>query len=172
MKKLLMISMVFMLCFAFGCQEEGEDMEEVAAVDIAAEKTNVQAVLDNYAKAWETLDFELFSSVFSHDSGLVIFSAVPSENLIGWEAFQEEIQKTFAENEAVEVTFRDVVIKVYGTGDLAWVTSLEDWKLMNQDQIVSDEGARMTWILEKQDGQWKVIHAHWSLPQEEDTTTQ
>jgi hypothetical protein len=43
---------------------------------------------------------------------------------------------------------------------------------MQQDQLVSDEGARMTWILEKQDGQWVAKHAHWSLPQENSTTNQ
>jgi len=163
--------MVFWLCFAFGCQETGEEIPAEPVVDVEMEKANVQAVLDNYARAWETLDFELFSNVFSHDSDLVIFSAVPSKSYTGWESFKEDIEKTFAENEAVEVAFRDVVINVHGSGDLAWVTCHEDWKLINQDEIVSDEGARMTWILKKRDGQWVVGHAHWSLPQEDDTTT-
>jgi len=166
-----MVSLIFLLCFAFGCQEQGEEIVEKPAVDIAAEKANVQAVLDNYAKAWEASDFELFSNVFSRDSDLVVFSAVPSKAYIGWGTFQEDIQETFAESESVEITFRDVVINVHGSGDLAWVTCHEDWKLMHQDQLVSDEGARMTWILEKQDGQWVVIHAHWSLPQEEEMTS-
>ena len=169
MKKLLIISLVFLLCFAFGCQKQGEEMIEEPAVDIDAEKANVQAVLDNYAKAWETSDFELFSNVFSHDFDLVIFSAVPSKSLVGWEAFQEDVQKTFADSEGVEIGFRDVAIKVHSFGDLAWVTCHEDWKLMHQDELVSDEGARMTWILEKRNGRWVVVHAHWSLPQEEDT---
>jgi uncharacterized protein (TIGR02246 family) len=172
MKKLLMVSLVFLLCFAFGCQEQGEEMTEEPAVDIVTEKANVQAVLDNYARAWETLDFELFSDVFSHDPGLVVFSAVPSESYMGWEAFQKGVQKTFKESEGVEIAFQDVAITVHSSGNLAWVTCREDWKLMHQDQPVSDEGARMTWILEKQDGQWKVIHAHWSLPQENNTTNQ
>jgi len=164
-----MLSLVFLLCFALGCQEQGEEIAEDPTVDIQAEKANVQAVLDNYAKAWETSDFELFSNVFSHDSDLVIFSAVPSKSLAGWDAFQEDVQKTFAESEGIEIAFRDVAINIHGSGNLAWVTSREDWKLMYQDQPVSDEGARMTWILEKRDGRWVVVHAHWSLPQKEDT---
>lgn len=169
MKKVIIVSLVFLLCCAFGCQKQAEKIIEEPVVDIDAEKANVQAVLDNYAQAWETLDFELFSNVFSHDSDLVIFSAVPSKSYLGWEAFQEDVQKTFAESEGVEIGFRDVAIKVQGKCNLAWVTCHEDWKLMHQDEPVSDEGARMTWILEKRNGQWVVVHAHWSLPQEEDT---
>ncbi|MGD9346465.1 MAG: SgcJ/EcaC family oxidoreductase [Candidatus Aminicenantes bacterium] len=164
MKKLFMVlSLVFLLCFTFGCQQ-GEEVTEEPAVDLEAEKANVQAVLNQYVEAWENLDIELFSKVFSHDDDIVIFSASPNKRYVGWEVFREDVQKSFHEMTSVEISFRDISIEVHASGNIAWLSCLEDWDFVYQGQPVSDEGARVTWILEKRNGQWVIIHAHWSMP--------
>ena len=165
MKKLLFIlPLVILLCFTFSCEKEDDDVAEEPVVDIESEKANVQAVLDQYTKAWETLDFEMFSKAFSHDDDLVIFSATPNKRYIGWEEFKDDVQKSFMEIENVEITFRDITIKVHASGNIAWLSCLEDWEFIYQGEPVSDEGARVTWILEKHNGQWVITHAHWSMP--------
>jgi len=173
-KQLLMVlPLVLLLCFTLSCQqgeEVGVEAEE-PVVDIEAEKANVQAVLNQYTKAWEALDFELFSEVFSHDDDMVIFSASPNKRYVGWEVFKEDVQKSFKEIESIEISFRDIFIKVHASGNIAWLSCFEDWDFVYQGQPVRDEGARVTWILEKRNGKWVIIHAHWSLPSMEETTT-
>ncbi|MFC2142494.1 YybH family protein [Acidobacteriota bacterium] len=138
-------------------------------MDIVAEKANVQSVLNQYTKAWETLDIGLFSKVFSHDDNMVVFSASPNKRYVGWELFKEGVQNSFKEIESAKISFRDILIKVHASGNIAWLSCLEDWDFVYQGQPVSDEGARVTWILEKRDGQWVIIHAHWSMPPKAET---
>jgi len=55
MKKLLMIiPLVFLLCFAFGCQKKAEEAKPT--VDIEAEKSAVKALIDDWIKCIETED--------------------------------------------------------------------------------------------------------------------
>ena len=172
MKKYLsVIPLVLLVCFVVGCQQPVEEVAEEPAVDIEAEKENVQAVLNQYAEAWETLDIESFSNVFSHDDDLVIFSASPNKRYVGWEIFNEDVQKSYEEIENVEISFRDISIRVHASGTIAWLSCLEDWNFVFQGQSISDEDARVTWILEKRDGKWVIIHAHWSMPPAGETDT-
>ena len=170
MKRLFyVIPLVCLLCLGFGCQK-GEEVAEEPVVDVESEKAGVRAVLDQYANAWKTLDFEQFSQVFSHDDDMVIFSATPNKRYIGWEEFQADVQESFKEVEKIEIVFRDVVVKVHASCHMAWLSCLEDWDFVYQGQTVRDEGARVSWVLEKREGRWVIIHAHWSMPPEAEET--
>jgi hypothetical protein len=167
MKKLLMIiPLVFLLCFTFSCQQKGEEVAEEPAVDVEAEKANVKLVMEQYVKAWKTLDMDLYSSIFSHAEDLVIFN-VDKERTVGWEALKEGVLKSFEQYKDVEATFRDVVIDVHVSGGVAWLSCLEDWNYVFQGEPGTSVGVWTTWVLEKQDSIWVIVHAHWSSPKEE-----
>lgn len=165
-KKLMFFALALGLCFVCGCKTE---LDDVAGMDLEAEEANVRSVLDQYVQAWEALDMNLFSQVFSHGEDLIVFSASPYKRYVGWKTFSEDVQNSFKEMEKVSISFREVNIKVHASGTVAWLSCLEDWAFAYQGQLVKDAGARVTWILEKRNGDWVTIHAHWSLPSEETT---
>jgi uncharacterized protein (TIGR02246 family) len=123
-KKLLSIlPLVILLCFTFGCQQ-GEDAAEKPAVDSEAEKANIRMLFDQYAEAWESLNTDHFSEIFSDDADMVIFDAQTIH--VGWEAFKELLQNSFDLMNDVNITFRDYSIKVHRSGTTAWLSTLED----------------------------------------------
>lgn len=167
MKKILMIiPLVILLCFTFGCPYFSEDVAEEPKVDIEVEKANVKLVMEQYVKAWKTLDMDLYSSIFSHAEDLVLFNEMDKERTVGWEALKEGVLKSFEQCKDVEVTFRDVVIDVHASGGVAWLSCLEDWNYVFQGEPGTDVGVWTTWVLEKQDSIWVIVHAHWSSPKE------
>jgi uncharacterized protein (TIGR02246 family) len=165
MKKLLLIlSLVFLLCFTFNCQQ-GDEVAEEPVVDVETEKANIQSVFDQYADAWKSSNIDLFAEIFSHDADMVIFDTETRYD--GWEAWQERLQNSFDLINDVNVTFRDYSIKVHPSGTIAWLSAFEDAAWISQDQPDEVKGMRVTWVLEKIEGKWIIVEGHWSVSEEE-----
>jgi len=167
MKKLLLvIPLVILLCFTFGCQQYYEEVAEEPAVDVEAEKANIRTVLDQYAEAWKSSNIDHFSKIFSHDVDMVIFDS--QKRYVGWEAWQERLQNSIELIEDVNVTFREYSIKVHPSGTIAWLSAFEDatWTLEGQPDEVT--GMRITWVLEKIEGKWIIVEGHWSVSEQEE----
>ena len=166
MKRLLtIIPLVILLCFTFGCQQGEEVAEEPEpVVDIEAEKTAVKALIDDFVKFWETEDMELFSKVFAHDDDMVVFGTDAAEHWIGWEQFKESAQKQFESMENIQLTTRELGIKVHKSGEVAWVSFLMDGKGEAMGEPFSLEGVRFTGVMEKRNGDWVIVQYHVSVP--------
>jgi uncharacterized protein (TIGR02246 family) len=156
MKDLIMFLLVVAFIALNSCAKQ---------VDIEAEKTNVQSVLSRYVKAWETLDAEMYLKNFAHDTDMVIFSSIPTVSYVGWETFKEVVQEGFGKYGNTKVSFSDERVKVHPSGNVAWLSCYFDFDFVSEGQPTSVKGIRTTWILEKRNGNWVIVHAHWSLPQ-------
>lgn len=164
MKKLLMvIPLVFLLCFTFGYQQS-EEVAEEPAVDIEAEKAAVRAVLDDWIKCIETEDIELFSKIIAHDDDMVSFGTDAAEHWVGWESIKESVQKQFESVENADISIRELVIKVHNSGEVAWVSLLMDFKGEAMGEPFSVEGMRVTGVMEKRNGNWVFVQSHSSMP--------
>ena len=167
MKKLLLIlPLVFLLCFTFGCQKQAEEVavEPEPAVDIEAEKAEVKALIDDFVLGWETDDSELFSKIFAHDDDMTMFGTDAAEHFVGWEPIKESIQKQFDASENIQVATRELSIKVHKSGEVAWVSYLMDLKGESMGEPFSIEGMRITVVMEKRNGNWLIVQVHASVP--------
>ena len=165
MKKLLMIlPMVFLLCFTFGCQK-AEEVAEEPAVDVEAEKANVIAVLNRAVLAVNAIDAESYLENYCKDNDIVLFG--DTSRIVGFDAWRETIQKGFEQYDSAEVSLRDVVIKISPSGDVSWLTCYLDLKSVVQGEKRNEKGTSATYVLEKRNGKWLIVHAHWSTPKAE-----
>lgn len=157
MKKLFVLFLGIAIMAISACTEK---------VDIEAEKPKIQSILDQYVQAWKTEDIEIFAKIFAQDEDMVVVFADKAEPLIGWYSFKEAINEWFesVESEGFNVSFRDQLIKVNASGNVAWLSCIEDGNFIYQDQPVSIEGGRVTWGLEKRNGNWVIVQAHYSFP--------
>jgi len=143
-----------MLAFVLiiGCQPK---------VDIEAEKTAIKAVLDNYVTSVENEDMELYGKNVAHDTVMVNFGAF-GDPIVGWEALEKVMT---GQNEAlsqIKITASDVSIRLSPSGKFAWATSIWDFKAMMGENPV-ELPVRCSWILEKQENQWVIVHFHKSV---------
>jgi len=131
-------------------------------VDVDAEKAAVKAVLDSYVKSVIDEDMELYAENVAHDEAMVNFGGFGTP-IIGWDALKQVMD---GQNEALsgtKIDVSDMAVYVSGDGKLAWAVCL--WKLtamMGEEPI--ELPVRCTWVLEKREGRWLIVHFHKSMP--------
>jgi steroid delta-isomerase-like uncharacterized protein len=107
MKKLLMvIPLVFLLCFTFGCQQGGEGITEEEA----------KAIGDVYAKARNEVNLALLDEIYTSD--VVVHDCSSPEDIIGLEALKEYYSYTHEAFPDLHATIDEIIVK----GDkIIWV---------------------------------------------------
>jgi ketosteroid isomerase-like protein len=51
------------------------------------------------------------------------------------------------------------------TGDVAWFSDITNWKFKIRDNSIKLNNVRITGVLEKRKGRWKIVQVHASAPQ-------
>ena len=153
MKKILVVIVTLALILAASCEQKA---------DIEAEKTQVKALLDSYVASVEAEDINLYGQSVAHDPAMVNFGAF-GDPIVGWDALKKVIEDQNVALSETKITATDLEIHVSEKGKLAWVTC--QWKLeamMGENRI--DLPVRCTWVLEKRDNRWVIVHFHKSMP--------
>ena len=152
MKKLLMvIPLVILLCFTFGCQQ-GEEVAEEPAVDVEADVEAIKSLEDETMKAVNEGDLERYLSLLTDD---VVWMAPTQPSAIGKEAVKNWVEFDLFTYE-VTITVEEVQV-------------LGDWAFMRDIWIGSgtqkDSGEKFEfnnkglYLLRRQtDGSWKMSY--------------
>ena len=156
MKKLpMIIPLVILLCITFSCQKTSKP------VDIEAEKTQIVSVLNSYVTSVENEDMELYAQNMAHDSDMINFGGF-GDPIIGWDALIETMKGQNASLSETEINMSDLKIHVWEDGKSGWATCLWNLKaIMGENPI--ELPIRCTWILEKRDNRWIIVHWHKSM---------
>ena len=153
MKYIALLSLFTVLVF-IACEQP--------VVDIEAETAAVNTILDEYAKSVEMENMEAYAELVVHDSAMMNFGGF-GKPIVGWEALKKIME---GQNEMLSETKIEVSglrISVSTDGKLAWATCLWNLKAMMAENPV-ELPIRCTWILEKQEAGWKIVHFHKSMP--------
>jgi uncharacterized protein (TIGR02246 family) len=153
MKKLFMvISLVFLLCFTFSCQQS-EEVAEEPAVDIEAEREAVLAVNAEFLEALKAKDIERTMSVFADEAMMVVTRNIFFRDREGIRKFFEGFfEAGWNANVLVEK------VDVSQSGDLAYLLVKLDHSRVKEDQSVDYIKIGAFTIFKKQlDGSWKIV---------------
>lgn len=135
---------------------------EQPAVDIEAETAAVNKVLDEYVESVEAENMDAYAELVSHDSAMVNFGGF-GKPIIGWDALKKVME---GQNEMLSETKIEVSglkISISADGKLAWATCTWSLKAMMAENEV-ELPIRCTWVLEKREGGWIIVHFHKSMP--------
>lgn len=132
------------------------------AVDIEAETAAVKTVLEEYVNSVEIEDMEAYAKLVIHDTAMVNFGGF-GKPIVGWDALKKvmEGQNEMLAETKIEVS--SMQIHVSADGKFAWATCLWNLKAMMAENAV-ELPIRCTWVLEKQDAGWVIVHFHKSMP--------
>lgn len=133
--------------------------------DVRTEK-EVMASLHAFADAWARHDMDAVLVLFGPDPDIVVIGSGLDEKRLGRAQLREQLQRDWAQSEAVSVKFGRHVVS--SAGIVAWVAA---------DMVVyaTIDGKHMTFpgrltaVLEKRRGEWKWMQSHFSLPATEQT---
>jgi len=131
-------------------------------LDIEAEKAKVKEVLQGYVTSIENEDMALYAKVMAHDEGMVNFGSGAADQIVGWKALEKVILGQNAALSGTKITASDETIRISPDGKFAWATSLWNFKAMIGEQAL-ELPVRCTWILEKREAGWVIVHFHKSV---------
>lgn len=150
---LCLLAGALLLATWLGCQQ---------AVDVEAEKAAIKAVFDSYLEVLKSKDIAQYEEkLWAAKAENVVIS---SEVFVGWEEWKAYVDGLF-KDESFEITdfsASDLKIRISNTGEMAWFAAFLDeaWNFKGESFAV--KGNRWSGVLEKVDGKWKFVHAHFS----------
>jgi uncharacterized protein (TIGR02246 family) len=158
MKKLLMIlPMVFLLCFTFGFQK-AEEVAEEPVVDVEADVEAIKSLIDDCSRAWNEGDYEGFMAIIDEEAVFLPPNAPPFGGM-------ETIRSIYrTEFDSFDFNVTIITEEIHVSGDLAF--SLDNWKGSMNPKDGSEPNAfdNKNLVIYKRhvDGSWKTLRAMYS----------
>lgn len=104
-------------------------------------------------------------SALAQDSSFFIFHPDSKSTIVGFEPFKEMTEGFFMQPEMkpLGTEIKDLRINLSPSGDCAWWSCLlDDWGEYN-GRAYAWKDARWTGVLERRDGDWKIVQMHFSF---------
>lgn len=158
MKKINTFLVVFVILFANSCSDCDQKFSK------ADEMIAIENLLEEYVLANENQDFDLIEKIWAPDSDIILYGTDSDERLMGWTNIRSAIREQFLQIEETYISASDQYIKLNCTGSTAWFAETLDYNFVYKGEAKNYKGLRFTGVVEKMDGQWKLVQAHLSLP--------
>jgi ketosteroid isomerase-like protein len=130
------------------------------AATSAAAGDPVAAVLIRNAQGFEKGDLAMLDTLWAHDEGVTVFESGYAN--YGWKDYRDHhLKPEIEEMKNVHYQLNDIKSRL--SGHTAWATFKYTIAADVKDRHVEASGLG-TAVLEKRDGQWKIVHWHTSAP--------
>ena len=150
-KPLLVLPLVFLLCFTFGCQKAEEVAEEPGIAPLSDEDISaIKATFDKYVECALSGDWDTFVDLFTEDTILM----PPNEPILqGREAYREYM--------AMHPAYTEVslpIVEIDGCGDLAFARGTVSVKIEMEGmpEPFQDIGKFLCILKKQKDGSWLI----------------
>jgi len=125
--------------------------------------TEVNVVLTRLVAGYESADVEKIMALYASSDTLVVYDVTPPLRFVGYDAYKkayEDFYAAFPGGVSVDVTEREVSV----VGELAYTHEINKWTVRDQADNSLVFTARETYVLQKIDGAWLIVHEHASVP--------
>ncbi len=151
----MIVPLVLLLCIAFFCQTQAEEAEPV--VDVEADITEIKEIINQYAVACNTGDFDLWISLWA-DDGVQMPPDTPVR--IGKEQIREAMKPVF-DQMTLDITITSIEeTKVYGDLGLTRCNYTLDMTPKEGGETIHAmrDGKALTILERHSDGSWKILY--------------
>jgi ketosteroid isomerase-like protein len=135
----------------------GAARSKKSAVPAAPDKASLQKIWDG----WGTLNADSVAQYYA--SGPNTFFDIAPLKYSSWDEYEKGSKALIAEYKSARFTLNDDTT-VHPNGNSAWVTATVAFEMTHRSGKVDMGNMRWTAIFENQDGSWKIVHEHVSVP--------
>jgi len=127
-----------------------------------SERALVKAALDAFVRTVEERNLDGLSGVVAQDPDLMWIATGEDEWIVGYDALKEAMR---AQNEALEyirISVSEETIHLSPSEQVAWATN----RWIFRARMAGNElklPLRCTWVAEKREAGWVLVHSHKSL---------
>lgn len=126
------------------------------------EEQEVRSTILKAMANWSALDADSNAAYYTSSDGAVFFDFTPMQ-YVGWETYKNEIKKVQESIRNFTISVNDdLSVKV--VGPVAWAHATWKMDFDYKDGTHRHLEGRLTEVLEKQGGKWKIVHEHASVP--------
>jgi uncharacterized protein (TIGR02246 family) len=121
----------------------------------------VRSTLQTFSDAYQKRNLQDLIDCFSPDGDVVVYGTGADEKRVGAAQIKSQAERDWSQTESASIAFDWMSISA--AGDVAWaaVDGAFNLRADGQDSALP---ARATFILERRDGKWLIVHAHFSIP--------
>jgi len=128
----------------------------------------IESLFDTYKTSVRHKDLDAFLSIFDDNVRIFDMWEWTYDGLTSWREMAHGWFSSLPDNEQVVVTFDDIRIET--TGDMAVATAYARFAAVSEkEEELRYLQNRVTWVVRKKDGTWKIIHEHTSGPVDGET---
>jgi ketosteroid isomerase-like protein len=137
---------------------------------VASQKTPVAPALSSFPDrrlmqeimdAWGTLNPHSAAKYYDQSPKDVFFDDAGGTKFVGWQAYEAGLQKVMAAEQQAKWTVNNDAV-VHPAGRYAWGTATVHAEYLAKDGSRQSIEERWTLIWAKRDGEWLVVHEHFS----------
>jgi hypothetical protein len=138
-------------------------------IDFEAERVVIEKVIKNSITWALKKDKDLLYECMVNDSSFFYFSPENAGTIDGFQSFTKLVEQLFMNPafKAISSDFKDMRISLSRAGNCAWwscfLNDFNEWK----GQPSNWENVRWTGVLEKIDGNWRIMQMHFSYALED-----
>jgi uncharacterized protein (TIGR02246 family) len=123
--------------------------------------SEVRAVLQKVTEAYANRDLDGFLGCFAPDDDVVLYGTGADEKRVGLAQIRAQVERDWAQTESASISYDWTSISA--AGSVAWAAADGAFVLGAEGQDIR-LAARCTFVLEKREGRWLVVQAHFSTP--------
>jgi len=124
-------------------------------------QSEVLAALQRMTDAYQKRDLEAVMSAFGSDPDVMIFGTGADEMRRGKDAIRTQVQRDWDQSDELSMALRWGPVSA--AGDVAWAWAEGSFDFRAGD-VEGSLPARLSAVLERRDGQWLIVHSHFSTP--------
>nr|CAP48448.1 putative integron gene cassette protein [uncultured bacterium]CAP48449.1 putative integron gene cassette protein [uncultured bacterium] len=121
----------------------------------------IRAIFQRLTGAYERRNIEEFLACFASDDDVVLYGTGADEKRIGLEQIRAQVERDWAQTESISMTFTWVSISAAGSVAWAAIDGAFNFRANGQDETLP---ARVSFVLERRDDSWSIVHSHFSTP--------
>ena len=134
------------------------------SVDIDAAEAGARGTLDDFWRAISTQDHGLLTRVVANDNSMIAFGTDAAERWIGSATYLEAEKQMMQVFDVTKLNRVEETLRVNSGGDVAWFSTVFDLEIDVGGELSNFKGLRTTGVLEKRNGNWKLVQSHTSVP--------
>ena len=127
----------------------------------AKTEADIKKVIAAISEHYEKRNLKELMACFGTDPDVMVFGTGVDEKPVGPTAVETQVQRDWAQTDAIAIKLFNPAVSA--DGDVAWVSSDGAFEITagGQDMTLP---ARATYVLQRKNGAWRAVQAHYSLP--------
>lgn len=132
------------------------------AIGAGKDEQEVRTTILKAMANWSALDADSNAAYYTSSDRAVFFDFTPMQ-YVGWQTYLNEIKKVQKPIRNFKISLNDD-LSVRVVGPVAWAHATWKMDFDYKDGTRRHVEGRLTEVLEKQHGKWKIVHEHASVP--------